>query len=191
MKIFLFVFLSAPSILFAQIKGFGVSIFHNSMFNSELFTNNNFVFEKVKSKNPSILAGVHYTSLGKNKNFSLRHGVDILIPYQRPMSLVAPQKTYAFITNAISYRFLNSKILAASFRSDMKFMLEKRKFEEELPENIARRWILGGGFSIQPLPQRNKLKLVYQVNFTPVYIWEKGNLDVAFHYSSFGVEYGF
>jgi inosine-uridine nucleoside N-ribohydrolase len=191
MKILTLFLMIGPSVLFAQMKGFGVSVFHNSMFNSELFTNNNFVFEKVKSKNPSILAGVHYTSLGKNKKFSLRHGVDILIPYQRPMLLVAPQKTYTFITNAVSYRFLNSKILAASFQTDIKFMLEKRKFEKELPENIARRWILGGGFSIQPLPERNKLKLVYQLNITPVYIWEKGNLDMAFHYSSFGVEYGF
>jgi hypothetical protein len=46
MKSLVFFLLLFPSILFAQKKGVGVSIFHNTLYNSELFTDNNFVINK-------------------------------------------------------------------------------------------------------------------------------------------------
>lgn len=191
MKKLSIILLFAPTILFAQEKGFGVYGFHNTMYDVELFTYNNFVINEVPSKNPSLLVGVYYASIGKNKPLSIRHGVDVFIPTQRPMMNAAPRRTYTFITNSLSYSFLNKKALNASLRTDLKFLLEKNKFERELPSSTASRLILGGGFSVQPLPKKNPLKLVYQVNLTPFYIETRGNLDVAYHYSHLGLEFSF
>jgi hypothetical protein len=121
----------------------------------------------------------------------LKHGVDVLIPYGRQTSGFAPRHTYIFITNALSYSFLNNKALNASLRTDLKFLLEKEKFEREIIYSSANRWILGGGFSVQPLPERNPVKLVYQVSLTPTYFWRPPGNEWAYHFSNLGLEFGF
>lgn len=87
MKSLLLFILLFPSIPFAQKKGVGVSVFHNTLYDSELFTDNNFVISKIRAGNPSIMVGVNCTSCGKHKPFSIRHGIDIFIPLAPPILL--------------------------------------------------------------------------------------------------------
>jgi hypothetical protein len=107
------------------------------------------------------------------------------------MMNAAPRQAFTFISNALSYRFMDNKVLNASVLTDLKFLLEKGKFEREILNSSASRWILGGGFSVQPLPQKNPIKLVYQVNLTPFYIWTNGSIDNAYHFSNLGLEFEF
>jgi hypothetical protein len=191
MKILTLFLIIVPSVLFAQKKGFGISVFNNTIYYSELFTNGNFDIHKIKGRNPSILAGIYYVSLGKNRPFSVRHGVDVFVPLGSPRGILAPRNSYTFITNSISYSFLDSKAFKASVRSDLKFLLGKSKFERNLYKVSASRWMFGGGFAIQPLPKNNPVKLVYQVNITPAYYWRPANYNWAYHFSNLGVEFEF
>jgi hypothetical protein len=137
------------------------------------------------------MVGVNYTSFGKNKPLSIRHGVDVIVPLGEPSGISARSRYFTFMTNSISYQFLNSKIVNVSVLSDLKFLLGKRQFERNLPESSASRLILGAGFTVQPLPEKIPLKLVYQVNLTPLYYWRPANNNWAYHFSHLGLEYSF